>query len=106
MKTCRYCLKEHAIGMTCVPSCLENQIDKIKAVVGEPSGGQDYADAIIGLLRVARGQRDDYENQWLKLSREIHSIDEAFARRPALADCKTRREKAEAACSAAAKANP
>ena len=44
------------------------------------------------------GLLDDKENG--ELRREISLIDEAFARRPALADCKTRYEKAMKACAA------
>ena len=33
------------------------------AIQCEPSGGHDYVDEIIGLLRVTRGQRDDEERR-------------------------------------------
>lgn len=31
------------------------------AINSEPSGGHDYVDEVLGLLRVTRGQRDDAE---------------------------------------------
>lgn len=37
-----------------------------EAINSEPSGGHDYVDEVLGLLRVARQQRDDYEKLWLQ----------------------------------------
>lgn len=44
----------------------------------EPSGGHDYVDELIGLLRVAHMQRDDAENRALE-SRDAYLKLRAFA---------------------------
>lgn len=51
-------------------------------------------------LGVGQYQDSPEEKENIELRREISLIDEAFARRPALADCKTRYEKAMKACAA------
>lgn len=55
-----------APGGSAAPQCKCQE--RIKAALPgvTPSDGHDWVDEIIGLLRVTRGQRDDYERQLLK----------------------------------------
>lgn len=59
--------------LECKVDDLTVRINKIKAAFPEmsPSGGQDYVDEIIGLLRVARLQRDMAEKENAALRQRI-----------------------------------
>jgi hypothetical protein len=63
----RACLGAHSLDRRVMPPPCDCQ-RRIKAALdgAEPSDGHDYVDEIIGLLRVARSQRDTAEEQLLK----------------------------------------
>lgn len=44
----------------------------------EPSGGHDYVDELIGLLRVAHMQRDDAESRALNAEKKLKEAREAY----------------------------
>jgi hypothetical protein len=67
-KTCQKHLDEHAVK----PGCYTLEAEtKIRSAFPEinPSGGHDLIDELIGLLRVARGQRDAAEQDAIAVRR-------------------------------------
>jgi chromosome segregation ATPase len=84
---------------------LETELTRLRAELADMKLSLTYSEnSRRDEVAVLSEQLNDYIDRCKALEAEIQEVDSVLARRPALADCKTRREMVELACVTAGKA--